>query len=391
MLRIFTIHIPHLILAGLVLAWCSFGFPPPVLPATTNSVILEWLPNQEPHLAGYKVYHGTESGIYGNPQPVGNNTTYQYTNLEPNKTHFFALTAYDALGNESPPTPEVSIHIPATPSNDTPPMNDSPPTNDIPPNFPSGMEDTSPTTPDVEPSEEPSTGHPVTFEEIQTGASARNLTVATTGPLTAVPQHLYLASIATKPYRPVNSVSGLGLSWFRVDEQCAGRKQTGVEIWAAHGTSPHDGPVTARLFKKPKNTVIAVSRYAGVDLLNPVGNVVSGNTNGLEGTCSREKNRRKDQNFYAVDLMTTAPGSVVFGAIAMRHRTHAPMPGFAQRGIVRQGRGGEVASVLIEDQRVASKSNVTLGGQFSGKVDWAAIGVEIRGRKEMPMIVNVPE
>jgi hypothetical protein len=79
--------------------------------ATSNSATLQWAANQEGDLAGYRVYHGTTSGIYGGPQNVGMTPSYQYTNLEPNKTHYFSVTAFDTAGNESPPSPEVSKTI----------------------------------------------------------------------------------------------------------------------------------------------------------------------------------------------------------------------------------------------------------------------------------------
>jgi hypothetical protein len=75
--------------------------------ATTASVILQWDPNTESDLAGYKVYHGKTSGIYADPINVGKNTIYQFKNLELNQTHYFSVTAYDKSGKESEPSSEV--------------------------------------------------------------------------------------------------------------------------------------------------------------------------------------------------------------------------------------------------------------------------------------------
>ena len=93
-----------------------FLIPNGVQSATSNSATLQWVANQEPDLAGYRIYHGTTSGTYGNSQNVGNSTTYQYTNLESNKTHYFSVTAYDTSGNESSPSPEVSKALTGTES-----------------------------------------------------------------------------------------------------------------------------------------------------------------------------------------------------------------------------------------------------------------------------------
>ena len=92
-----------------------FLIPNGVQSATDNSATLQWAANQESDLAGYRVYHGTTSGNYGSSRNVGKTTTYEYTNLESNKTHYFSLTAYDTSGNESSPSSEVFKYIQGTP------------------------------------------------------------------------------------------------------------------------------------------------------------------------------------------------------------------------------------------------------------------------------------
>jgi hypothetical protein len=65
-------------------------------------------------LAGYKVYVGTQSGLYtfpGSPFTIGSITSYMMTNLPSGQTYFFALSAYDNGGNESPLSAEVSKSI----------------------------------------------------------------------------------------------------------------------------------------------------------------------------------------------------------------------------------------------------------------------------------------
>jgi hypothetical protein len=65
-------------------------------------------------LAGYKVYVGTQSGLYtfpGSPFTIGRVTSYTITNLPSGQTYFFALSAYDNAGNESPLSNEVSKSI----------------------------------------------------------------------------------------------------------------------------------------------------------------------------------------------------------------------------------------------------------------------------------------
>jgi len=99
------------ILAASIFGIGVFLIPSAGQSATSNSATLQWAANQESDLAGYRVYHGTTSGSYGSPQNAGKTTSYQFTNLDSNKTHYFSVTAYDTSGNESSPSPEVSKAI----------------------------------------------------------------------------------------------------------------------------------------------------------------------------------------------------------------------------------------------------------------------------------------
>jgi hypothetical protein len=77
-------------------------------------VTLTWTANRESDLAGYKVYVGTASGTYNFPGSAfvtGNVTSYTVANLPKNQTYFFAISAYDSAGNESPLSAEVSRSI----------------------------------------------------------------------------------------------------------------------------------------------------------------------------------------------------------------------------------------------------------------------------------------
>ena len=59
-------------------------------------------------LAGYYVYYGTASRVYGSPVDAKNVTTYTLTDLTPGQTYFIAVTAYDTSQNQSQLSDEVS-------------------------------------------------------------------------------------------------------------------------------------------------------------------------------------------------------------------------------------------------------------------------------------------
>lgn len=79
--------------------------------ASTGTAALSWTANTESDLAGYKVYMGTQSGVYGAPITLGKVSTYQAANLKMGTTYFFSISAYDTAGNESPHSVEVSRSI----------------------------------------------------------------------------------------------------------------------------------------------------------------------------------------------------------------------------------------------------------------------------------------
>ena len=78
-----------------------------------GTAALAWNANSETDLAGYKIYKATSSGAYGAPVTTLPKTTTSYTvtGLQTGTTYFFAITAYDNAGNESPPSGEITKSI----------------------------------------------------------------------------------------------------------------------------------------------------------------------------------------------------------------------------------------------------------------------------------------
>ncbi len=83
--------------------------------AQAASVRLQWDPNTEPDLAGYRVYYGTVSRTYGAPLNVGNATTATVPLPDDGLTYHLAVTAYDTAQNESGYSNEVTYTTPLAP------------------------------------------------------------------------------------------------------------------------------------------------------------------------------------------------------------------------------------------------------------------------------------
>jgi len=215
----------------------------------------------------------------------------------------------------------------------------------------------------------------IAHEETQTGGSSNSTIVKTSASLTALSGQLYLAAISTRPKVSVLSVSGLGLTWTLVKAQCSGRNNTGVEVWWALGAPSGNDTITAILTSAPNNAAIAVSRYSGVDGVTPIGNTISGNTNGLDGACFEGV----DTNAYSLNLVTTMNGAMVYGAATMRSKTHIRGAGYTERAEIHQGTvSNTMASVAVEDQSFASADTVVVDGSFNASVDWAVVALEMK-------------
>ena len=79
--------------------------------SSASSVNLQWDANTETDLAGYKVYHTAESAPFEGAVSidVSKQTTATITDLDPNLSYSFAVTAYNASGIESTFSNIVSI------------------------------------------------------------------------------------------------------------------------------------------------------------------------------------------------------------------------------------------------------------------------------------------
>jgi hypothetical protein len=78
--------------------------------------VLSWGASASSDVVGYRVYYGSASGSYVQARGAGINTGsttgYTASGLLAGRSYFFAVTAYDAAGNESAFSSEVSKFVP---------------------------------------------------------------------------------------------------------------------------------------------------------------------------------------------------------------------------------------------------------------------------------------
>ena len=77
-----------------------------------GGIILSWNASTSPDVAGYEIWYGTSSGVYAYNVNAGSATSVTISNLAPGITYYFAATAYDAQGNQSLFSSEISFLVP---------------------------------------------------------------------------------------------------------------------------------------------------------------------------------------------------------------------------------------------------------------------------------------
>ena len=94
---------------------------------SAGSVTLAWSPSTDASVVGYNVYFGGVSETYTNEISAGNATSAVVSNLVPGATYYFAATAYDSTGLESPFSNEASYAVPQN-AGGSPGTTNNPPT-----------------------------------------------------------------------------------------------------------------------------------------------------------------------------------------------------------------------------------------------------------------------
>ncbi|HME41924.1 MAG TPA: BACON domain-containing carbohydrate-binding protein [Syntrophorhabdales bacterium] len=81
--------------------------------ASAAQATIAWDPDTSPGVAGYKAHWGTVSRNYSWSADAATQTTYTVPSLSQGATYYFAATAYDAAGNQSGYSNEVSYTVPS--------------------------------------------------------------------------------------------------------------------------------------------------------------------------------------------------------------------------------------------------------------------------------------
>ncbi len=97
------------------------GFGPGSTQGFAAQVTLAWDANTDPSVTGYKLYYGYATRSYGAPVNIGKVTQYTLTGIQEGINCYFAVTAYDANGNESAFSTELECFtlVPASVVNGT--------------------------------------------------------------------------------------------------------------------------------------------------------------------------------------------------------------------------------------------------------------------------------
>jgi hypothetical protein len=86
----------------------------PSFVSAQGSINLIWQPSPDTNVIGYNVYYGTSSRSYTNEISLGNTTSATISGLVGGVTYYITATSYDASGDESDFSNEISYNIPTS-------------------------------------------------------------------------------------------------------------------------------------------------------------------------------------------------------------------------------------------------------------------------------------
>jgi PKD repeat protein/chitinase len=232
---------------------------------------------------------------------------------------------------------------------------------------------------------------PSFIEETSSGFLDRKTvtSVTTSDSLSGVSNNLYITSISVNPNIDVNSVTGMNLAWKEIGSQCGALGGSQTEVWYAIGNeTTSEGVITAQLASGAKSMVVSASRISGVNSQDPFGSIVSGNKNGVNGTCS---NGIVSDN-YNFEVNIGNQNSMLFGAIGASYEQngyqHSPGSGFNE--IFHHVTKFSDVGLSVVQKPDLPMSLTSLDGTFSQLRDWHVIGIEIKPQGLVSTTNNPP-
>src|SRR5687768_15710301 len=81
---------------------------------TAETVQLAWDASPSAGVSAYVVRYGIASGAYSSATNVGNQTAASVAGLQAGQTYYFAVSARDSAGLESPPSNQATYTVPTT-------------------------------------------------------------------------------------------------------------------------------------------------------------------------------------------------------------------------------------------------------------------------------------
>lgn len=216
----------------------------------------------------------------------------------------------------------------------------------------------------------------IVFEE-GNGTYAGNgvfLDSISTGTFQGGVDQLYIATVHTKNTDENITISGLGLTWTQVIEQCAAGSFQNLEVWTAFGSPGSPGVITATVGDgSAEELSIAALRYSGVDADTPVGGFVGQNTNGQNGACSSGSTTSSASS----TVTTAATNSVIVGITYAPTRTiTSPDADYTQRVAVVDGANYN-HNIYIHDNLLDSADSDTMSHTLSAAANWITAGLYI--------------
>lgn len=217
----------------------------------------------------------------------------------------------------------------------------------------------------------------IAHAETQTGTQAAGGTSTVSAAFSGAggSTSFYVAFIATRSNVDVTSVTGLGLTWNLLTEQCGARAQQRIESWYAVGAGTA-AAVTAT-HAACNASVIAVLHYTGVDSGVPTDDKEGHNTLGPSGGCSGGTDN--DDATATTGFTVPTDGWIVAG-FNTRNRTMSATAGFNVRvNDVAAGSGGDITTLTVEDRSASGESSPTVGAanNLSGTADWCIAVLDI--------------